>query len=391
LHLLIVPVFLFSKPAMTGFPAAIATRVTTAENTRPLSGRISDQSPISPIVALVVASVALPPVLFKEIVRMKLSAKSEAYGNTWDSEVSEDGEFVRHQTDFRSQIQADGATYFPPESGRYHLYVSYACPWAHRTLITRKLKGLDAAISFDVVNPLLPNTGWSFDDSFPGATGDSICGFRNLREAYLASNPDFVGAITVPVLWDKNTRQIVNNESAEIIRMLNSEFQYYATNRTLDLYPENKRQQIDELNDWIYQYINNGVYRCGFAKTQRAYSKAFKALFTALDRVEGILADSRYLTGTEITEADVRLFTTLVRFDAVYVTHFKCNLRRIVDYPNTWGFTRDIYQMPGVAETVNMVHIKDHYFKSHRHINPYGIVPDGPELDFCEPHGRSNS
>ncbi len=319
---------------------------------------------------------------------MKKVAQTECYGNTWESEVGDDGEFVRHVTGFRSQIRSDGSTDFPPASGRYHLSVSYACPWAHRTLFTRKLKGLEEAISFDVVHPLLPRTGWSFDSSAPDATGDSINGFRDLKEAYLTSNPEFEGAITVPVLWDKDTTQIVNNESAEIIRLFNSEFQEYATNSALDLYPEDKHEQIDELNDWIYRYINNGVYRCGFATTQRAYSRAFKELFVALDRVEDILARSRYLTGTEITEADVRLFTTLVRFDAVYVTHFKCNLKRIVDYPNIWGFTRDIYQMLGVAETVNMMHIKRHYYESHRHVNPFGIVPDGPLLNFEDPHGR---
>ena len=315
--------------------------------------------------------------------------KKDTYGNTWESEVSNDGEFVRHQTSFREQIRADGSTAYAAASARYHLYVSYACPWAHRTLITRKLKGLDDAISFDVVSPLLPNTGWSFDKSFPGSTGDTVNNFKDLREAYMTSNPNFDGAVTVPTLWDKKTGQIVNNESAEIIRMLNTEFQDYATNPGLDLYPEDKREQIDELNEWIYPNINNGVYRCGFATKQRAYSKAFAELFAALDRVELILAETRYLTGAELTEADVRLFTTLVRFDAVYCTHFKTNKRRIVDYPNIWGFTRDIYQMPGVAETTEMAHIKSHYFESHKHINPFGIVPDGPEIDFEAPHGRA--
>lgn len=317
-----------------------------------------------------------------------MRAQKDSYGNTWNSEVTESGEFIRHQTSFRSQIRADGSTDFAPESGRYHLYVSYACPWAHRTLITRKLKGLEDAISFDVVDPVLPNTGWSFDNSDPGATGDTVNGFRDLREAYSTSNSKFDGAITVPVLWDKQTRRIVNNESAEILRIFNSEFQSCATTPDLDLYPESKRKQIDELNDWIYPCINNGVYRCGFATKQVAYSRAFKDLFGALDRTEKILAESRYLTGSELTEADVRLFTTLVRFDAVYVTHFKCNLKRIVDYPNLWGYTRDIFQSAGVAETVYMEHIKTHYFASHRQINPLGIVPDGPALDFESPHGR---
>ena len=282
----------------------------------------------------------------------------------------------------------DGSTEFKPAVGRYHLYVSYACPWAHRTLITRKLKGLEDIISFDVVDPLLPRTGWSFDTSFSGSSGDSVNGLPILRDVYLTSNPHFNGAVTVPVLWDKESSRIVNNESAEIIRMLNSEFQEFATNPGIDLYPESKRGQIDELNDWIYPNINNGVYRCGFAKTQQAYSKAFTTLFDSLDRLEKILASSRYLTGNDLTEADVRLFTTLVRFDSVYVTHFKTNLRRIVDYPNIWGFTRDVYQLPGVAETVNMAHIKSHYFESHTHINPFGIVPDGPLLNFDDPHGR---
>jgi len=319
---------------------------------------------------------------------MQQENEKDVYGNTWESEVSNDGEFVRHQTSFRDQIQANGSTAFEPATGRYHLYVSYACPWAHRTLVTRKLKGLDEAISFNVVSPLLPNTGWSFETSYSGSTGDTVNGHDSLRDVYRTSNPDFEGAITVPVLWDKASNRIVNNESAEIIRMFNSEFQDFATNPRLDLYPEDKRTQIDELNDWIYPSINNGVYRCGFATKQPAYSHAFSELFDALDRVEGILADSRYLTGDELTEADVRLFTTLVRFDSVYVTHFKTNLRRIIDYPNIWGYTRDIYQLPGIAETVDMAHIKSHYFESHTHINPFGIVPDGPLLNFDEPHCR---
>ena len=319
---------------------------------------------------------------------MPQSPKNEAYGNTWESEVSDDGEFIRHQTDFRSQVCADGSTEFAPASGRYHLYVSYACPWAHRTLVTRALKGLENAISYDVVHPFLPRTGWSFDDSTEGATGDRLNHFGDLREAYMASAPQFDGAITVPVLWDKETRQIVNNESSEIIRVFNSEFQDQASNPDLDLYPADQREEIDELNSWIYPSINNGVYRCGFAKKQQAYSQAFNELFSALDRVEAILSNSRYLAGQNLTEADVRLFTTLVRFDAVYVTHFKCNMKRIVDYPNIWGFTRDIYQMPGIAETVNMTHIKRHYYESHLHINPFGIVPDGPLIDLTSPHGR---
>ncbi|MEP0201324.1 MAG: hypothetical protein ABJ084_10865 [Halioglobus sp.] len=219
--------------------------------------------------------------------------QKDTYGNTWESEVSDDGEFVRHQTDFRAQVRADGSTDFAPASGRYHLYVSYACPWAHRTLVTRALKGLEGAISYDVVHPFLPKTGWSFDDSTEGATGDRLNSFANLREAYRASAPQFDGAVTVPVLWDKERAQIVNNESSEIIRMLNSEFQDQARNPDVDLYPAEKREEIDELNSWIYPCINNGVYRCGFAKKQPAYTRAFRELFAALDRVETILANSR--------------------------------------------------------------------------------------------------
>ena len=320
---------------------------------------------------------------------MTVENKNTPSGNTWEREVDDDGEFVRIPTTFRSWIKADGSTEYTPESDRYHLYVSYACPWAHRTLIYRKLKGLEQAISYDVVDPFLPSSGWTFETSVPGATGDSINNFHLLREVYRDTCPDFDGVITVPVLYDKHKAAIVCNESADIIRMFNAEFQDLAAHPEIDLYPEALRARINELNDWIYPEINNGVYRSGFARKQTAYSNAVKRLFTALDRVESILAETRYLCGDQLTEADIRLFTTLVRFDAVYVTHFKCNIRRLVDYPNLWAYTRDIYQLPGVAETVNMEHIKRHYFESHRHINPYGIVPDGPELDFSAPHGRA--
>jgi putative glutathione S-transferase len=309
-------------------------------------------------------------------------------GNTWEREVDDDGEFVRRPTTFRSWVRADGSSPFVPAAGRYHLYVSYACPWAHRTLIFRKLKGLEDAISYDVVDAFLPSVGWTFEQNVPGATGDSVNDFRLLREAYLDACPEFEGVVTVPVLYDKQEGAIVNNESADIIRMLNSEFQAFADNPGVDLYPEALREEIDGLNSWIYPEINNGVYRSGFARKQAAYSKAVNGVFAALDRVEDILAESRYLCGDRLTEADIRLFTTLIRFDAVYVTHFKCNIRRIVDYPNIWGYTRDIYQLPGIAETVNMEHIKRHYFESHRHINPCGIVPEGPHLEFSLPHGR---
>jgi putative glutathione S-transferase len=320
---------------------------------------------------------------------MSVKKDVTAYGNTWEQEIDDDGAFIRHPTSFRSQIKADGSSDFSPELGRYHLYVSLACPWAHRTLIGRKLKGLESVISVDVVDPILRSTGWSFDRGVPGATGDTVNHFDRLRDAYLASSPGFEGAITVPVLWDKRAGKIVNNESAEILRMFNTEFQEFSDHSEIDLYPKSLRKQIDSLNAWIYPEINNGVYRCGFARNQKAYSSAFRLLFSALDRVEGILADARYLTGAQLTEADVRLFTTLIRFDSVYFTHFKCNLRRIVDYPNTWDYVRDIYQLPGVEESVDMDHIKRHYFESHRNINPLGIVPDGPELDLSASHDRA--
>jgi len=310
--------------------------------------------------------------------------------NTWKTQISNSGEFVRKPTSFRAQIKRDGTTDFPPEIGRYHLYVSLACPWAHRTLILRKLKGLEDVIGVDVVDPFLDDQGWSFEQSVPGATGDRLGGRSRLREVYLAADPSYAGAVTVPVLWDRKSEVVVNNESSEIIRMQNREFDDFAERPELDLYPEPLRDEIDALNDWIYPEINNGVYRCGFAQKQEAYSRAVQILFAALDRVEAILERRRYLCGDLLTEADVRLFTTLVRFDCVYVSHFKCNIRRLVDYPNLWGYTRDIFQLPGVAETVNLDHIKRHYFMSHRQINPLGIIPDGPELDFWTPHGRGS-
>ncbi len=318
-----------------------------------------------------------------------MSTQDSPGGNTWETQIEDDGAFIRKPTSFHGQIKRDGTTRFLPEADRYHLYVSLACPWAHRTLILRKLKGLEDAISVDVVDPLLDSRGWSFEQNAAGATGDRIGGHTLLREVYLAAAADYEGAITVPVLWDRKAETIVNNESSEIIRMQNREFGDVARHPEVDLYPEPLRAEIDGLNEWIYPEINNGVYRCGFARKQGAYSQAVQGLFAALDRVEAILERQRYLCGDRLTEADVRLFTTLVRFDPVYVTHFKCNVRRLVDYPNLWGYTRDIFQLPGVAATVNLEHIKRHYFESHRHINPFGIVPDGPDVDFTAPHGRS--
>lgn len=308
---------------------------------------------------------------------------------TWQSQINATGEFERHPTTFRNQICDDGSTLFTPEANRYHLYVSYACPWAHRTLIARKLKGLEHIISVDVVDTFLAEGGWTLEGAEPGATGDRVNGFRRLRQAYEATDPSYEGSVTVPVLWDRKTNRIVNNESAEIIRILNSQFQRWAQNPELDLYPRSLRERIDEINDWVYRQINNGVYQAGFARSQRAYERAVNGVFSGLDRAESILAQSRYLAGEQLTEADIRLFTTLLRFDLVYHTHFKCNVRRVIDYPNLWAFTRDMYAVDGVAETVDVRHIKDHYYRSHQSINPYGIVPIGPEIDFAQPHDRA--
>lgn len=308
---------------------------------------------------------------------------------TWTKQINEQGEFVRRPSSFRGQVTADGSSGFQAEAERYHLYVSYACPWAHRTLIVRKLKGLEDCLSFDVVHSFLGTEGWRFDSDEAGATGDRVNRFERLRQAYLHTAENYAGAITVPVLWDRKGRQVVNNESSEIIVMLNDQFQDYAKHSSVDLNPEGLRAEMAEVDAWIYETVNNGVYRCGFARSQSAYGQAATRLFDSLSRLEGLLSDRRYLCGNQLTLSDIRLFTTLVRFDAVYHTHFKCNLRRIVDYPNLWGYTRDIYSLPGVAETTNMQHIRDHYYKSHLSINPYGIVPIGPEADLTEPHDRA--
>ncbi|SIT70676.1 putative glutathione S-transferase [Ectothiorhodosinus mongolicus] len=310
----------------------------------------------------------------------------------WLEEETEDGEFIRQDSQFRSWITADGAagptgdSGFTAEAGRYHLYVCLACPWAHRTLIFRCLKGLDDLISVSVVNPFMLEQGWSFH-AYPGSTEDHINGFGYLHQAYTLAQPDYTGIITVPVLWDKKTQTIVNNESSEIIRMFNSAFDDLTGNQQ-DYYPLALREEIDRINARIYESVNNGVYRSGFATTQEAYERAFDALFASLDWLEDLLAQRRYLAGDVVTESDWRLFTTLVRFDAVYFGHFKCNQRRIVDYPNLWAYTRDLYQVPGIAETVNMQQIKTHYYASHDSINPTGIVPKGPLIDFYAPHGR---
>ena len=304
------------------------------------------------------------------------------------------GDFVRSVAGFRNWVTQDGSPGpsgeggFKAEPGRYHLYVSYACPWANRTLIFRALKGLNDVISVSVVHPLLESQGWSFDD-YPDATGDQINSFSYLREAYAASASHYHGSITVPVLWDKQQHTIVSNESSEIIRMLNSAFEEYS-NSDVDYYPAALREEIDAINEVVYDNVNNGVYRTGFATTQAAYESAYDRLFNTLDDLEQRLASQRYLVGDQITEADWRLFPTLARFDAVYYNHFKTNKKRLIDYPNLWGYTRELYQIPGVAETVNMDHIKYHYFASHRSINPTGIVPKGPELNFMQAHERDS-
>ena len=304
----------------------------------------------------------------------------------FEKETDKKGAFVRQTSAFRERVTADGSSGFPAEPGRYHLYVCYACPWASRTIIFRTLKGLEEVISMTAVDPVRDDQGWKFFADDP----DPINGYEYLLEAYLRTDPDFSDRVTVPVLWDKETNRAVNNESSEIIRMLTSEFNQWAKNPDLDLYPEPLRAEIDELNDRIYNSINNGVYRAGFATTQEAYEEAFIELFEALDLMDDRLGESRFLTGGEITEADWRFFVTLIRFDAVYVGHFKCNLRRIADYDNLAGYLRDLYQQPGIRETVNMDHIKRHYYITHPRINPTQIVPMGPVLDLESDPARSH-
>lgn len=295
----------------------------------------------------------------------------------------ERGGFVRPLTSFRDRVTADGSSGSGPESGRYHLYVSLACPWAHRTLIARKIKGLEEAVYVTVVDPFMGDDGWAFTAGYP----DDLNGRRYLREIYTLADPRYTGRVTVPVLWDKRAETIVNNESREILRMLDKEFGALAKN-DVDLCPEELREEVDATIDAIYKPVNNGVYRAGFATTQSAYEEAVTELFDALDSWEEVLGGQRYICGGRITEADICMFTTLIRFDAVYHGHFKCNLRRIVDYPNLRGYVRDLYQMPGVADTVSFGHIKHHYYQSHESINPTGIVPKGPILDLESPHGR---
>ena len=303
------------------------------------------------------------------------------------AETDAGGRFVRQSSRFRDAVTADGSSGFRAEPGRYHLYVSRACPWAHRTIIVRRLKGLEDVVSLSVVDPVRDERGWAFREG-PGHGPDPVNGFAFLSEAYTASDPGFSGRVTVPALWDRETGRVVNNESADIIRMLNSEWDEWGE-AGLDLYPAELRDEIDEVNDSVYRYVNNGVYRAGFATTQDAYEEAFDALFATLADLDTRLATRRYLTGDRLTEADWRLFTTLIRFDVVYVGHFKCNLRRISDHASLWPYLRDLYQVPGVADTVWFDHIKRHYYLTHDSINPTGIIPKGPELDLDAPHGRA--
>jgi glutathionyl-hydroquinone reductase len=310
----------------------------------------------------------------------------------WYDTASTGGKFVRKASQFRNWITPDGSAGptgkegFRAEGDRYHLYVSYACPWAHRTLIFRALKGLEEMLPISVVNWFMGEQGWTFEPG-EGVIADPLFNADYAHQIYTHADAQYTGRVTVPILWDKHTQTIVNNESSEIIRMLNSAFDEVGA-KPGDYYPEPLRDNIDALNARIYDTVNNGVYKCGFATTQAAYEEALKPLFESLDWLENILSNQRYLTGNQLTEADWRLFTTLVRFDAVYVGHFKCNIRRIVDYSNLWGYVRDLYQTPGVAETTHFSHIKRHYYQSHKTINPTGIVPVGPEIDFMQPHQR---
>ncbi|WP_115865648.1 glutathione S-transferase family protein [Halorussus litoreus] len=301
--------------------------------------------------------------------------------------TDEEGEFDRQESAFRDSVSADPDAEFPAEAGRYHLYVSYACPWAHRTLIVRSLLGLEDAISVSVVDPYREDDGWQFTSDKEGCTEDHVNGFDYLRETYVAADSDFTGRVTVPVLWDKERETIVNNESKEVMRMLDTEFGDVAE-REVTLYPEGYRDEVDRLVEDIYEPINNGVYRTGFAETQAAYDRAVTELFDALDHYDDLLADQRYLAGDRLTEADVAMFTTLVRFDEVYHTHFMCNRQFVREYDNLWPYLRDLYQTHGFGETVQMDHITEHYYTTHPDVSPKRIVPLGPDPDFEAPHHR---
>jgi putative glutathione S-transferase len=325
---------------------------------------------------------------------MSLMINGQLKNNWLDAELA-DGEFIREDSQFRHWITADGSPGptgkggFKAQADRYHLYVSLACPWAHRTLIFRQLKQLQDLVTVSIVHPHMGDKGWHFGD-FPGSTRDHLYGSKYMHQLYTRAQADYSGIVTVPVLWDKKLNTIVNNESSEIIRMFNSAFDDL-TGSDDDYYPHELRADIDSINTLIYDSINNGVYKTGFATTQQAYDKACMQLFDALDTVEQRLENSRYLVGDRLTEADWRLFTTLIRFDAVYFGHFKCNIRRIEDYPSLSNYLRELYQVQGMADTVNMHQIQQHYYYSHDSINPARIVPRGPQLNFNRPHDRANS
>ena len=323
---------------------------------------------------------------------MGMLVEGEWHDVWYDTKASK-GRFVRSESQFRNWVTADGSAGptgvggFRAEPDRYHLYVSLACPWAHRALIFRKLKGLEKLLPLSAVNTYMGKEGWTFDPG-PGVIPDSVNHTKRLYELYTLADPKYSGRSTIPILWDKQQRTIVSNESSDIIRMFNSAFDQVGGNDR-DFYPAELRAEIDEINALVYTNVNNGVYRTGFATTQEAYEESFDSLFETLDKLEQRLSKQRYLTGNRITEADWRLFTTLMRFDPVYFGHFKCNQRRIVDYPNLWGFARDLYQTPGVAETLNVDYIKMHYYGSHANLNPSGIIPKGPAIDYAAPHDRA--
>jgi putative glutathione S-transferase len=302
-------------------------------------------------------------------------------------EQTGEGEFTRQADAFRHYVTSTGSSGYPAEAGRYHLYVSWACPWAHRTIIVRKLKRLEGIIGLTAVDPIRDERGWAFREG-PGHSLDPINGFHFLSEAYKATDPHYIGRMTVPALWDRVTTRIVTNSDDDLMRIFNSEFNRF-TESPIDLYPEGLRKEIDDLNSFLYENVNDGVYRAGFATSQQAYEKAVHRLFDALELLEARLAHQRYLFGSEFVESDWRLFVTLVRFDAVYHGHFKCNIRRIIDYPNLFGYLKDLYQTDGIAETVNFDHIKRHYYVTHDDINPTRIVPVGPDQDLTTPHGRA--
>ncbi len=322
---------------------------------------------------------------------MSLLIKGELRDD-WFDKTTDSGEYIRQDSQFRHWITADGrsapdgAKAYPAEAGRYHLYVSYACPWANRTLIFRTLKKLETLISVSVVHPDMGVEGWKFAD-FRGATRDHVHDYEFMHQVYTLAQADYTGIVTVPVLFDKKTNTIVNNESSEIIRMFNSAFNHLTGDGT-DFYPKHLRKEINDINAFVYDNVNNGVYRCGFARTQAIYEAGFDQLFAGLERLEQRLSQQRYLAGNTLTEADWRLFVTLVRFDAVYYSHFKCNLQRIIDYPNLANYVRELYQYPGIRATIDFDHIKRHYYWSHDAINPTRIVPKGPALDFDAPHDR---